>query len=84
MPIRLVLNLPEKTLAKETADKVILPVAEGNLTVIKERAPRLQLLVAGDVILLDADNQEIKRFAIGGGLADIAEDVCTVAAKEVK
>ena len=78
MPIALEIYAPEKLILRDKADKVVLPIAEGTLTIIKERAPRLQALTAGDVVLLDEANREVKRVGISGGVADIAEDKCTI------
>lgn len=74
MPIELEIYSPEKLILRDNADKVVLPIAEGTLTIIKERAPRLQALTAGDVVLLDDANREVKRVGISGGVADIASE----------
>lgn len=82
MAIRLNIYMPDRALPAENADKVVLPVAAGNLTVIPDRAPTSQLLVAGAVQLLDAQNRVQKRWFINGGIADIAQDVCKIAVEE--
>ncbi len=74
MPIALEIYAPEKLVFSDKADKVVLPVAEGTLTIIQGRAPRLQALTAGDVVLLDEANREVKRVGISGGVADIASE----------
>ena len=78
MPIALEIYAPEKLVFSDKADKVVLPVTEGTLTIIQGRAPRLQALTAGDVVLLDEANHEVKRVGISGGVVDIAEDRCTI------
>lgn len=82
MSVRLNIYLPDRMLPDENADKVVLPVAVGNLTVIKDRAPTSQLLVCGAVQLLDSNNHVQKRWFINGGIADIAQDVCKIAVEE--
>lgn len=82
MAIRLNIYLPDRALPGETADKVVLPIKEGNLTVIEERAPRSQLLTTGAVQLLDAQNHMSKRWFINGGIADIADNVCKIAVEQ--
>lgn len=84
MPITLKIRLPNRTLEDQRADKVILPVQEGTLTIIEGRAPRLQMLTAGEVALLDKDNHVFKRWSISGGLADIASEVCLVATESLE
>lgn len=82
MSIQFKINLPDRQLPKETAAKVVLPIAQGNLTVIDERAPTMQLLKAGVVALLDEDNQAFKKWFINGGVANIAENKCQIAVEE--
>lgn len=79
MSVEIKICTPEKVVLTASADKVVLPVMEGTLTIIHERAPRLQILTLGAVVLLDEHNREIKKYQISGGLADIALDVCTLA-----
>jgi F0F1-type ATP synthase epsilon subunit len=79
MSIQLKISLPESSLPTVDADKVVLPVLEGTLTVIKDRAPELRLLTAGKIVLLDENNHAFRQWTISGGVADIAEDVCSVA-----
>lgn len=84
MAITLKIYLPHQTFVETSADKVILPVAQGNLTIIHERAPRSQLLKAGEIALLDANNHTFQKWKIDGGLATIAEDICTLAVENIE
>lgn len=79
MPVALKVYTPEKLVLSDVADKVVLPVQEGTLTIIHDRAPRLQILTAGKILLLNEKNESVKTFLILGGVADIASDVCTLA-----
>ena len=84
MTVTLEIYTPQKVFEPMTADKIVLPVKEGNLTIINGRAPRSQVLIKGDIVLLDAQNQALQSFEINGGLAEIALDVCKVATEEIK
>ncbi len=84
MAIELKICLPDKVYVQTSADKILLPVDEGNLTIIHERAPRSQLLQAGVIALLDASNQAFKKWKISGGVAEIAEDVCQIAVENIE
>lgn len=83
MSITLELYTPEKKIGKYTADKVIVPVTEGNLTIIHERAPRSSLLTGGKIVLLDAQNQPFKTWLITGGIMEVASDICRIAAENI-
>jgi len=83
MNITLEIFTPEKIFFKGTADKVILPVKEGNLTIIKDRAPRLQVLTKGKIVLLNPDNTAFRSWQIDGGVAEIAKDVCQIAVEKI-
>ncbi len=84
MSITLHIYTPQTTYPPQKADKVVLPVKEGNLTIIKDRAPRSQVLSSGTLSLLDENNQAFKSWQIEGGLAEIAEDICTIAVENIK
>ncbi len=83
MPVTLEINTPEKTFPPFKADKIVLPVYNGNLTVIVGRAPRSELLTSGTVALLDVTNRPFKTWHIDGGLAEIATDVCKIAVERI-
>lgn len=82
MSIELQINLPDRRVPVQKADKVVLPIFNGNLTVIDGRAPTMQLLDAGVISLLDENNLSTHKWFINGGVADIAEDKCHIAAEE--
>ncbi len=84
MAIELKIYLPDRIFLDTSADKVLLPVKEGNLTIIHERAPRSQLLTEGMVALLDKSNQIFKKWKISGGIATIAQDVCQIAVENIE
>lgn len=79
MAINLKICLPDKVLPQESDDKVVLPIINGTLTVINDRAPTVLLLKPGVVQLLDNNNRIVRRWFINGGVADIANNFCTIA-----
>lgn len=84
MSITLRIYTPEKEYKPQKADKVIVPVSQGNFTLIHGHAPRSQILTDGDVQLLDENNKAFKKWHISGGMAEIAEDVCQIAVEEIE
>lgn len=84
MSIILKIYTPEKAYTPHKADKVVLPIDKGNLTVLHNRAPRSQVLKKGVVQLLDENNNAFKKWRISGGLAEIAQDVCQIAVEDIE
>lgn len=84
MSITLHIYTPEKLFGKYTADKVIVPVREGNLTIIHKRAPRSGLLTEGKVVLLNENNKPFKQWHIIGGIMEIASDICKIAVQNIE
>lgn len=83
MSILLKICLPDNKLPEIRSDKVILPIQEGTLTIIDDRAPSLQLLKEGVLQLLDNRNHVTKTWYINGGFADIAENKCAVSTEQI-
>ena len=83
MSIILKIYTPEKEYKPQKADKVIVPIEKGNFTIIHGHAPRSQILTSGQVVLLDENNNTFKKWHIGGGIAEISEDVCQIAVEEI-
>lgn len=82
MSVTLKINLPDRSLKEEKSAKIVLPIENGTLTVIEDRAPTMQMLTVGVVKLLDDQNQTTKRWFINGGVADIASNYCQIAVEE--
>lgn len=79
MSIALKIFAPDEQSFTATAERVVLPIQNGTLTIIERRAPRSEILVQGDVILLDKDNHPCQKIQINGGMAEIAQDICLIA-----
>lgn len=83
MSVQLQLCTPEQLLTDEKVVKILLPVPEGTLTVIDDKAPTSLMLTLGLVATMDSNNKILKRWFISGGFADVANNVCKVAADKV-
>lgn len=79
MSISLKILSPNQPLFTATAQRIVLPVKEGMLTIIERRAPRSEMLTDGYIILLDDQNTPVQKIKISGGIAEIAEDICQIA-----
>ena len=83
MSVQLQLCTPEQLVTDEKVVKVLLPVPEGTLTVIEDKAPTSLMLTLGLVATMDSNNKLLKKWFISGGFADVANNVCKVAADKV-
>ena len=72
---------PERLLASERVDMVVVPGAEGDFGVLPRHAPVLSVLRPG-VVGLWQDNTETTRIFVAGGFAEVNEEGCTVLAEE--
>lgn len=81
--IKLVLAGPDRVVEKGEYWGVVLPTAQNNLTVIAGRAPSLICLKAGVVKLMNSADDMAKKLYIAEGVAEIADDVCTVSSEYV-
>ena len=83
MSVVLKIMRPVSQFSEVQAEKIIVPAADGDLTVLPDRAPTYLLLRNGQVKALDADSRVVKRFFVQGGVADIAQDVCSISSEVV-
>ncbi len=79
MSISLKIFSPDQAPFDTTAARVVLPILKGTLTILERRAPRSEMLTAGEILLLDEQNKTFQKIKISGGLAEISEDICRVA-----
>ena len=70
---------PERLLASEQVDMVVVPGAEGDFGVLPRHAPLLSVLRPG-VVGLWQGNAETTRIFVAGGFAEVNEEGCTVLA----
>ncbi len=72
---------PERVLAAEEADLVVVPGGDGNFGVLPGHAPLLSTLRPGVVDIYEGD-KVTSRIFVAGGFAEVAEDRFTVLADE--
>jgi F-type H+-transporting ATPase subunit epsilon len=78
---RLTLELvtPEKVAWSAPADFVVLPAHDGEMGVLPGHQPFLVQLAAGEVRVTDKD--EVRRFAVSGGFAEVKDDAVALFAE---
>jgi F-type H+-transporting ATPase subunit epsilon len=74
---------PERLLASEEADMVVVPGAEGDFGVLVDHAPLLSLLRPGVIAVYEGD-KVTQRFFVGGGFAEVNEQGCIVLAERAE
>jgi len=72
---------PERLLISEEVEAVIIPGAEGEMTVMANHAPVMTTIKPGVVTVKPAGGAE-QRFVVFGGFADILPAGCTLLAEE--
>lgn len=77
--LTLELVTPEKVAWSAPADFVVLPAANGEMGVLPGHMPFLVQLGAGEVRI--KEGEQIKRFAVSGGFAEIKDDVISLFAE---
>lgn len=72
---------PERLLVSEDVESVVIPGAEGEMTVMENHAPVMTTIKPGVVTVKPAGGAE-QRFVVFGGFADILPSGCTLLAEE--
>lgn len=71
---------PERLLVSEQVESVVIPGAEGEMTVMAQHAPVMTTIKPGVVTVKTAGGQE-DRYVVFGGFADILPSGCTLLAE---
>ena len=71
---------PERLLVSEDVESVVIPGAEGEMTVMAEHAPVMTTVKPGVVTVKPASGSE-ERYVVFGGFADILPSGCTLLAE---
>ena len=71
---------PERLLVSEEVESVVIPGAEGEMTVMENHAPVMTTIKPGVVTVKPAGGSE-QRFVVFGGFADILPAGCTLLAE---
>ncbi len=74
--LQCVVVTPERTILDTSADSVIVPMYDGELGVLPGRAPLIGRLGPGE--LRTRRGNEVERFFVDGGFAQVRENVVTV------
>ncbi len=72
---------PERVLASEQAHMVTIPGENGEFGVLADHIPLLSSIRPG-VVAVYTTSGEVKKIFVGGGFADVKENVCSVLAEE--
>ncbi|SJM33804.1 F0F1 ATP synthase subunit epsilon [Mesorhizobium delmotii] len=71
---------PERLLVSEQVESVVIPGAEGEMTVMAHHAPVMTTIQPGVVTVKTAAGEE-ERYVVFGGFADIVPAGCTLLAE---
>jgi F-type H+-transporting ATPase subunit epsilon len=71
---------PERLLVSEQVESVVIPGAEGEMTVMAQHAPVMTTIQPGVVTVKSVGGQE-ERYVVFGGFADILASGCTLLAE---
>ena len=75
-PVRCVLVTPEKAVLDAVCDLVVLQMYDGELGVLRGRAPLIGRLGAGELRIVRGE--QTRRFFVDGGFAQVRANVVTV------
>jgi F-type H+-transporting ATPase subunit epsilon len=71
---------PERLLVSEKVESVVIPGAEGEMTVMANHAPVMTTIKPG-VVTVKTASGEAQRYVVFGGFADILPTGCTLLAE---
>jgi len=72
---------PERSLASESCDMVVMPGEDGDLGILVEHSPLVALLRPGVVAVYEGD-RVTKRFFVSGGFAEVRPEGCMLLTQE--
>jgi F-type H+-transporting ATPase subunit epsilon len=72
---------PERLLLSREVEMVVLPGAEGDIGVLPQHAPMITKVRPGILVVFE-NGQPTERIFVGGGIAEITSERCTVLADE--
>ena len=88
--VRLKIFTPDKVYKEQDVRRVdgspapgFRPGADGDLTVLPERAPTVMVLTNGYIRVLDEHDGITDKYFIRGGIANIADDICAISTEGV-
>lgn len=72
-----------KSVLNDVADKILLPTVNGNMMILKDRAPLFVSLVAGIMWIYNKGQKPVPYY-ISSGVAEIRRNICSVLGWGVK
>lgn len=72
---------PEKIVFSQNVKEVVIPSITGNLTILANHAPLINMLIPGKVIIKTADNSDT--YITHSGFAKVKDNIVTLLADEV-
>ena len=72
---------PESVLMSQPVKQVVIPGAQGDFGVLADHAPLLSSIRPG-VVRVTYENDETHMVFVGGGFADVKDNLCTILAEE--
>ena len=79
-PFQFELVSPERLLVSEQVESVVVPGADGEMTVMANHAPVMTTIKPG-VVTVNAVGGKTERYVVFGGFADILPSGCTLLAE---
>lgn len=73
---------PERLLASQEVDMVVVPGAEGDFGVLKGHAPLISTVRPGVISVYETRSAVSERIFIAGGFAEVSPEGCTVLAEQ--
>jgi F-type H+-transporting ATPase subunit epsilon len=80
MSFKFELVSPEQLLVSENVESVVIPGAEGEMTVLEKHAPTMTTIKPGVVTVKPVAGAE-RKYVVFGGFADILPESCTLLAE---
>lgn len=80
MALKFELVSPERLLVSEDVESVVIPGAEGEMTVLEKHAPTMTTIKPGVVTVKPVSGAE-QKYVVFGGFADILPETCTLLAE---
>ena len=81
--LKLELVSPEKLILSEDVEMAVLPGGEGDFGVMRGHSPVISTLRPGEIVIFEK-NKIKSRIFVGGGFAEVNNQICTILAEDVQ
>tara|TARA_B100000676_G_C17994489_1_gene796950 strand:- start:623 stop:1039 length:417 start_codon:yes stop_codon:yes gene_type:complete len=81
--LKLELVSPEKLILSEDVEMAVLPGGEGDFGVMRGHSPVISTLRPGEIVIFEK-NKIKSRIFVGGGFAEVNDQICTILAEDVQ